>query len=200
MSREINIDEDIKAQFIGLRGKWRCGLALDPGNGSSGWALYIDGKLLSGQGKPEDVVDHVHGLLLNAGVRCIDCLVVEDPFFIGAGNAWKLAWCAGGLQMAFRNQRRKDGVFWRPKPTSWRSVLGLNVSTELNEKGKPSKDRKAIERLVHAWVAERTRLPMRVGGNGAIEADRCNAVAMLYAALAITKSCAPPMASSDVRT
>lgn len=181
MKRKIDVAKDDADQFARLGGTWRTSLALDPGTGSSGWALAVDGRLYSGQGDPEDVVDTVQDILTEEGIRTIDILVVEDPFFIRIGNQWKLAWCAGLMSGVFRHRRRRDGVFWRPKPSTWRAVLGLNVSDEVDANGKNRKDREAVERAVHVWCRERTKLSLTTP-SGTIQADRCMAIGMLYAA------------------
>jgi hypothetical protein len=180
MKITLNVDTDIAEKFERL-GPWRVILALDPGSGSTGWALLIDGRLWSGQGKPEDVVDTVRDILDEHRIRSVDVLVVEDPFSIGKGNQWKLAWCAGFLFGTFRLSVRRGGVSWRPKPASWRAALKLNVSDELNKEGKQRKDREAIERAVWLWCKARTNLALTTT-DGKIEADRCMAIGMLYAA------------------
>lgn len=188
---EVKLDPFVRAQFV-RHGGWHettAALALDPGNGSSGWALHVGGRVLSGQDKPDDVIDTVYALLKEHGVFALDVIVVEEPFFIGGGNAWKLARCEGLMLGAFRHMRTKASVWWQPKPATWRSVLGCNVSDEVDEKGRGRKDREAVERLVHRWVSTRTGLSLTTTG-GKIEADRCMALGMLYASRRLARSLA----------
>lgn len=182
----INIDAAVQEKFLRL---YQCKtiLALDPSMGSAGYALSIDSKLIdSGQGKLDDVIHRVDNLIRTNDCR-IDVLVVEDPFFIGKGNQWKLAWAAGALSYAFRSHLSQDAVFWRPLPSQWRAVLGLNTSQERDFRGRKKRDRETVDNLVFEFCRAKTGLALSTV-NGKIESDRCMAIGMLLASRRIANA------------
>lgn len=160
-------------------------LALDPGTHSSGWALSLKGMLYSGQGEPEIVAETILKLLKQAGVVEIDVLVVEEPFFVGKGNQWKLPWSGGYLEGRFIDRLRKGGVLWKPKASTWRGIIGINKGVDGSRKG-PS-----VNLAVHAWAAKTVGLSLVTEG-GKREEDRANAIGMLKTALALARSVKAP--------
>lgn len=206
MKRRVNLDEDVADMFAALTPKPPAVvLAFDPSTTKTGWALSLRGRLLSGQGDPEECVDVVFDLLRDAGVVMIDVLAVEEPFNIGrpmpkrtkggtvvtdatgapvmtaGGNQWKLAQAGGLLIGSFRRSVRPGGVMWKPIPGAWRSVLGLNTGPEGTRK------REDVNRGVWLWAKATTRLPLiHIHNNREVpELDRANAIALLYATVAL---------------
>lgn len=181
----INVDASVAMKFKRLK-SCETILAVDPSIGSTGWALSSGNELIdSGQAEMNEAISRIDKAI-DANRIFLNCIIVEDPFFIGSGNTWKLAWSAGGLSYAFRQYMANDCVQWNPKPMQWRSVLGLNVSEERNEKGKKKRDRETIDALVYDFCQKQTGLQLTTT-NGKIQSDRCMALGMLFAARRLAK-------------
>lgn len=209
MRRRVSVDADVAELFRGLGAPPAVVLAFDPSVSKTGWALTVRGRLLSGQGEPEECVDVVDGILRDEGVVMLDCLAVEEPFNIGrpmqkkskggtpvvdaagapvmtqGGNQWKLAQAGGFLIGSFRRSVRPGGVLWKPIPGSWRGMLGLNVGPAGTRK------RDDVNDGVFRWASATVRLPLvhHHGGREIREVDRANAIGLLHATVSLARGC-----------
>lgn len=195
----INLDErelkDIKAALTAAHARGHRGgiwpiLAIDPGKTSMGWAYVdADGVLSSGQGPFDDVADTVDTLLDMAGPPFL--FACEEPYTVtlrtlkagngGIGAISALQRASGYVEGALRRHTRRS-VRWRPKPTSWRAVLGLNRrSTDEST----ARDETAVAVLL--WVRAQTKRTLATE-RGADCVDEAMAIAMAYAALALLRS------------
>lgn len=153
-------------------------VAFDPG-ASTGWrVLRFDGDSTApveddhGQATPQEAADEV---IKRLGSRPVGLLVIEEPFHIGIGNQWKLAWVAGELRGRLARWQITQQALWTPKQQTWRSLLGLQKSARLAKQ--------PINEHIHEWAEHRARRPLRTI-TGAPATDHANAYALAEAALA----------------
>jgi hypothetical protein len=150
-------------------------LTIDPSIVSAGYAISYKGNLIAyNQSSFKDVFSEVEDALIKNKLF-IDLIVVESPFIISKGNAWKLAYAAGAFAHGFRSLQNKGCKLWEPKPSQWRKLLGLNSDVD------KKRDRDTINRIVFEFCRDQTGLNLRTA-RGKIQSDVCMAIAMQYAA------------------
>lgn len=164
-----------------------CIVAVDPG-ASTGWCVVESGlqsrpsEWWSGQDPGRTAARHITDIVLG---NPIGLLVIEEPFFVGTGNQWKLAWSGGEMFGRLADSLVDEAAAWRVKPVSWRSVLGLNV------KG----GRQIVNDACHTHAESTLGKPLRTS-SGALEYDRASAVCMALAACALLEQLSATAASA----
>lgn len=154
--------------------------AIDPSSQEdhTGWCVLSESEsgtvLVSGEDDMVRAVEHVRAALGDdVGV---DVLVVEQPYIVGVGNQWKLAWAGGYALGNLLDYCVSPSGYWTPRASTWRSVLGLNKGVGGSRKGKD------VDAAVHAWAQSYGRKPL-LRGRGAPAVDEANAIGMAAAAL-----------------
>lgn len=164
----------IMAEAARLFGTGYALAAFDPG-ASTGWrVMWRDSHSEAdrhGQAAPADAAGEVCTLL---GTCPVALLVIEEPFFIGIGNQWRLAWTAGELRGRLARWQVHQHLLWTPKQQTWRSMLGLTKSARLAKQ--------PINEHIHEWAEAHAGRPLRTT-TGAPAVDQANAYALAEAAL-----------------